>query len=122
MTPQSLIVDDRNSGVLDGCMPSAPRVKGKVSTHKDLSVGVQRFTIDECSHMRTAGWTWEEQEPGHGLCVLRAGDVGGGGRNGAQPSLRDFVSLVEALDWMRIFVRMVLKTLADTLILEALQL
>ena len=37
-------------------------------------------------------------------------------------SLRDFVSLVETLDWMRIFVRMVLKALADTLILEAFQL
>ena len=92
VSDDSTVVDDRNSGVLDGCMPSAPRVKGKVSTHKDLSVGIQSFTIDECSHMRTAGWTWEEQKPGHGLCVLRAGDVGGGGRNGAQPSLRDFVS------------------------------
>ena len=122
ISDDSTVVDDRNSGVLDGCMPSAPRVKGKVSTHKDLSVGVQGFTIDECSHMRTAGWTWEEQKPGHGLCVLRAGDVGGGGRNGALPSLGDFVSLVEFLDWMRILIWMVLETLADTLVLEALEL
>ena len=75
ISDDSTVVDDRNSGVLDGCMPSAPRVKGKVSTHKDLSVGVQRFTIDECSHMRTAGWTWEEQKPGHGLCVLVRSDL-----------------------------------------------
>ena len=36
----STVIDDRYCGVLDGCMPSAPRVKGKMSTHEDLSVGV----------------------------------------------------------------------------------
>ena len=60
VSDDSTVVNDRNCGVLDGCMPSAPRVEGKVSTHKNLSVGIQRFTIDECSHIRSAGWTWEE--------------------------------------------------------------
>ena len=56
VSDDSTVVDDSNCGVLDGCMPSAPRVEGEVSTHKDLSVGIQGFAIDQCSHMRTAGW------------------------------------------------------------------
>ena len=40
VSDDSTVVDDRNCGVLDGCMPSAPRVEGEMGTHKDLSVGV----------------------------------------------------------------------------------
>ena len=70
--------------------------------------------------MRTAGWTWKEEKPCHCLGVLRTRDIGGGRRNGAKPGLRDFVSLVEFLDWMCSLVWMVLEVQAGTLIIEAL--
>ena len=34
------VIDDRYCGVLDGCVPSAPRIKRKMCTHEHLSVRI----------------------------------------------------------------------------------
>ena len=39
VSDDTTVVDDRYCCVLDGCVPSAPRIKGKMSTHEDLPWG-----------------------------------------------------------------------------------
>ena len=97
-------------------MAGAPGIEGGMGAHEDLSVGIQRLAINECANMGSTGWAWEKQEPCHRLGIFGAGNVGGRSWNSAYPGLRNFVSLFEPSDWMGISDGVVLKALADTLI------